>query len=103
MTGVALIAAISCAACGGGAARAADTASTFTSGPIKFFVSTFSNGTGNIIVTGTIGDYGTTAASGNYLQVTLHHGAFELNVAKLIATESGSAPRADPATCSGVS
>jgi hypothetical protein len=66
-------------------------------------VTTFSNGTGNIIVTGAIGDYGTTAASGNYLKVTLHHGAFELNVAKLIAAESGSAPALDPATCSGVS
>jgi len=103
MTGAALIAALTCAACGGGAARATDTASTSTSGPIKFFVTTFSNGTGNIIVTGAIGDYGTTAASGNYLKVTLHHGAFELNVAKLIAAESGSAPALDPATCSGVS
>ena len=103
MTGAALIAALTCAACGGGAARATDTASTSTSGPIKFFVTTFSNGTGNIIVTGAIGDYGTTAASGNYLKVTLHHGGFELNVAKLIAAESGSAPALDPATCSGVS
>ena len=103
MTGAALIAATMCAACGTSAAHAADTASTSTSGQIKLFVNTFSNGTGNIIVTGAIGDYGTTAASGSYLKVTLHHGAFELNVAKLIAKEGGSAPRADPATCSGVS
>ena len=103
MTGAALIAATVCAACGGSAARAADTASASTSGQIKFFVNTFSNGTGNIIVTGAIGDYGTTTASGNYVKVTLHHGAFELNVAKLIAAESGSAPTLNPATCSGVS
>ena len=103
MTGAALLAAVACAGCGGGAARATDTANTSTSGPIKLFVDTFSNGTGNIIVTGAIGDYGTTTASGNYVKVTLHHGAFELNVAKLIAAESGSAPALDPATCSGVS
>lgn len=103
MTGAALIAATACAACGGSPARAADTASTSTSGQIKLFVNTFSNGTGDIIVTGAIGDYGTTAADGNYLKVTLHHGAFELNVAKLIAKEGGSAPTVDPATCSGVS
>jgi hypothetical protein len=71
MTGAALIAALACAACGGGAARATDTANT--------------------------------SASGNYVKVTLHHGAFELNVAKLIAAEGGSAPALDPATCSGVS
>ena len=103
MTGAALIAALACASCGGGAAHATDTANTSTSGPIKLFVDTFSNGTGNIIVTGAIGDYGTTAADGNYVKVTLRHGAFELNVAKLIAKESGSAPMVDPATCSGVS
>jgi hypothetical protein len=103
MTGAALIAAIACAACGSGATRAADTASTSASGQVKFFVATFSNGTGDIIVTGAIGDYGTTAASGNYLKVTLHRGAFELNVAKLIAKEGGSAPKVDPVTCSGVS
>jgi ABC-type glycerol-3-phosphate transport system substrate-binding protein len=103
MTGVALIAAIACAACGGGAARAADTASTSTSGQMKFFVNTFSNGTGDIIITGAIGDYGTTAASGDHVKVTLHHGTFELDIAKLIAKESGSAPTVDPATCSGVS
>jgi hypothetical protein len=94
MTGAALIAAIACAACGSGATRAADTASTSASGQVKFFVATFSNGTGDIIVTGAIGDYGTTAASGNYLK---------LNVAKLIAKEGGSAPKVDPVTCSGVS
>jgi len=103
MTGAALIAATACAACGGSAARAADTASTSTSGQIKFLVNTFSNGTGDIIITGAIGDYGTTAASGNYVKVTLHHGTFELNVAKLIAKEGGSAPTVDRATCSGVS
>jgi hypothetical protein len=103
MTGAALIAAIACAACGAGAASAAETASTSPSGQMEFFVNTFSNGTGNIIVTGAIGDYGTTAASGSYVKVTLHHGAFELNAAKLIAKEGGSAPTVDPATCSGVS
>jgi hypothetical protein len=103
MTGATLIAASALAAIGGGAAHAADTASKTTSGQIRFFVGTFSNGTGNIIVTGAIGDYGKTAASGNYVKVTLHHGAFEINAAKLIAKENASAPGLDPATCSGVS
>jgi hypothetical protein len=102
MTGAALIAA-SVFAIGGGAAHAADTASTTASGQVKFFVDAFSNGTGNIIFTGAIGDYGTTAASGKYIKVTLHHGAFEANVAKVIAKENASAPGLDRATCSGVS
>jgi hypothetical protein len=103
MAGVTLIAAGAFAAIGGGAADAANTASTATSGQVKFFVQTLSDSTGNIIVTGAIGDYGTIAASGNYIKVTLHRGAFKANVAKLIAKENASPTRPDPATCSGVS
>jgi hypothetical protein len=103
MTGATLIAVSAFAAIGGGAAHAADSVSRTTSGQVKLFVDTFSNGTGNIIITGAIGDYGKTAASGHYVKITLHHGAFEVNVAKLIAKESASAPELDQASCSGVS
>ena len=95
--------AIAYASYGGGTAIAADGARTPIGGPIKFFVTTFSNGTGDIIVTGAIGSYGTSAASGNDLKVTLQHGAFELNVATLVAKASKSGPSLNTVTCSGVS
>jgi hypothetical protein len=103
MTTTALIAAMASGAGGGGAALAADSPRAPTGGQVKFFVTAFSNGTGDIIVTGAIGDYGRSAADGNYVKVTLHHGAFELDVAKLVAKASEAGPGLDPTTCSGVS
>ena len=104
LSGAALIAAVVCAAVGGGAvAGAEDGAPSPVGGPIKFFVTTFSNGTGDIIVTGAIGDYGTSAARAEDLAVTLRHGGFELNVSALVAEAGKSEPSLNPVTCSGVS
>jgi hypothetical protein len=103
MTTAVLIAAVASGAGGGGAALAADNPLAPIGGQMKFFVTTLSNGTGNIIVTGAIGDYGRSAADGNYLEVTLHDGGFELDVAKLVAKASEAGPTLDPTTCSGVS
>ncbi len=103
MTTATLIAAMASGACGAGAALAADSPRAPTGGQMKFFVTSFSNGTGDIIVTGAIGDYGRSAADGNYVKITLHHGAFALDVTELDAKASKSGPGLDTTTCSGVS
>ena len=107
LSGGALIAVIACAmssaSYGRAPALAAHIAPTAGGGPIKFFVTTFSNGSGDIIVIGAIGDYGSSAARGTDLEVTLHRGAFELNVAALVAKASKSGPSLSSVTCSGVS
>ena len=56
-----------------------------------------------MLVTGAIGDFGTTAAVGHEMKVALQHGSFELNVTQLISEEDRSQPTLDKATCSGMS
>ena len=79
-------------------------------GPIYVHV-TPGNGTGNqpIVVTGAIGDYGTTLnvdkngkpnSNGHYAKVTLKKGTLEVNLTLLSAKQAKAQPHFDKTTCS---
>ena len=83
-------------------------ASTVAGGTLKFW-SEATSGTGTIVVTGAVGDYGniltidkngTTDPKGNYVKVTLQHGTFEVNLKTYDADWGKVSFPIDKATCS---
>jgi len=90
---------------------AAATSSTPAGGPVKIFVTPNNGAAAPILVTGAIGDYGTTLMidkkgktdpDGNYIKVTLHKGSFEFNATTLNAKANSSRPTFYKATCSAL-
>lgn len=78
-------------------------------GPIKVFVTNVTNTKSKILVTGAIGDYGTTVAvdkngkvdsNGAYQKVTLKKGGFWVNATALNKKLNKSQPQVNKATCS---
>ncbi len=88
---------------GGTPALAATSSPAGPNGQIALFVASTGDGRGRVVVTGAIGDFGTTAAVGHEMKVALQRGSFELDVTQLIAREDHSQPTLDKATCSGLS
>jgi hypothetical protein len=90
---------------------AATTASIPAGGPVKIFVTPNNGAVAAILVTGAIGDYGKTLtidkngktdSNGNYINVTLHKGTFEINSTTLDAKANSSQPTFYKATCSAL-
>ena len=89
------------------AARAAAPAG----GAVSVFVTPSLTGAGGtIVLTGAIGDYGTTLtidkngktdANGNYVRLTLKKGTFEVNSSTLNAAANAAQPKVNTTTCSG--
>jgi len=80
-------------------------------GPVKIFVTPGNGAATTILVTGAIGDYGKTLAvdkngkvdsNGNYIDVTLHKGTFEMNSTTLDLKANSSRPTFYKATCSAL-
>ena len=78
-------------------------------GSVKIFVTPSNGAAATILITGAIGDYGQTLtidkngkadSNGNYVKVTLHKGAFEINSTTLNATANSLQPTFYKATCS---
>jgi hypothetical protein len=78
-------------------------------GPIYVHV-TPGNGRGPIVITGAIGDYGTSVnvdrngkpnSNGNFAKVTLKKGSFEVNLKVLNAKQNKTQPHFNQTTCSG--
>lgn len=90
----------------------AATASTPAGGPVQIYAPQNSDGIhGTIVITGAIGDYGTTltinrfgkpAVNGNYVKVTLHKGTFEINSKAFNTKATNLQPTINKATCSAV-
>jgi hypothetical protein len=89
----------------------AATSGTPAGGPVKIFVTPNNGAAAPILVTGAIGDYGTTLMvdkngktdpDGNYIKVTLHKGSFEFNATALNAKANSSRPTFYKATCSAL-
>lgn len=90
----------------GGASTAS--AGTVAGGTVQFWAQA-TNGTGTIVLTGAIGDYGKvqtidengkTDPNGTYVKVTLQHGTFEVNLTKYEADWGKVSFAIDKATCS---
>jgi len=62
-------------------------------------------GNGTIVITGAIGDFGTTHSvhvhGDTYAYATLQHGKVEFNLTKINAMTNNASPKIDAATCSG--
>jgi hypothetical protein len=96
-------------ACLLGAGSAALAASTPTGGKIRVFVTNTSATNGKILITGAIGDYGTTVSqdaygkvdlNGDYEKVTLKHGGFIVNASGLNKKLNRSKPTVNTTNCS---
>ena len=84
-------------------------ASTRAGGSLKFWATPTTSGADSLVITGAIGDYGTslnidqngkTNAKGSYAQITLHKGTFRIDQTALgTAADKASFP-IDKATCS---
>jgi hypothetical protein len=103
---LALAAAVLASLVGGSIASAATSPA---GGAIKVFVTNTSDTKGKILVTGAIGDYGTTLstnkngkvnANGNYEQIKLKHGSFEVNGTQLNKNLNKGQPQVNASTCS---
>ena len=90
---------------------AAVAAGTQAGGPIKVFVTNTSSTKGKILVTGAIGDYGTTVSvdkngkadpNGNFEKVTLKQGGFWVDATGLNKKLNSAQPQVNTATCSAV-
>lgn len=84
-------------------------ASTPASGTILFYAPQQSSVHGTVVITGAIGDYGTTLtinksgkaeANGNYVKITLQKGTFEINSTSFNAKANNLQPAFFKATCS---
>jgi hypothetical protein len=91
--------------------RRSGTASAPAGGLVRIFVTPNNGAAAAILVTGAIGDYGTTLmidkngetdSNGNYIKVTLHKGTFEMNSTTLNAKANSSRPTFYKATCSAL-
>lgn len=95
---------------GGVSAFGAGASSTPTGGTVHVILQPSGKGTGKILITGAIGDYGTSLDidkdgkpdpnSGNYGKITLSKGTFEINRTTLDADANKVSPPVDQATCS---
>jgi len=92
-----------------GSAFGASAQSPPTGGPVYVHV-TAGNGAQPIVITGAIGDYGTTRNidkngtpndNGNFAKITLKKGTFEANLTLLNAKQNKTQPRFNKTTCSG--
>lgn len=94
-----------CCLIGGASALAATASRTPVGGAIDVFV-TPANGQGNgtILITGAIGDFGTTHSfhihGETFAYATLQHGKIEFNLTKISAKANSASPKVDAATCS---
>jgi hypothetical protein len=104
-----LAAVVSVTACVLGAGSAAVAASTPTGGKIRVFVTSTSATKGTILITGAIGDYGTTISedangkadpNGNFEQVKLQQGGFLVNATALNKKLNSGKPTVNKANCS---
>jgi hypothetical protein len=95
--------------CALGAGSVALAASGQTGGKIRVFVTNTSPTKGRILITGAIGDYGTTLSenangkpnpNGNFEKVTLRHGGFIVNGTALNKVLNGGHPVVNKANCS---
>jgi hypothetical protein len=86
-------------------------ASTPKGGTIRVFVTNTSETMSNILITGAIGDYGTSVSqdangnvdpNGNFTKVTLKHGGFMIDAAALNKTLHRSRPTVNTTNCSVV-
>lgn len=103
------VGATACLLGAGSVALAASPASPPKGGKIRVFVTNTSPTRGKILVTGAIGDYGTTISedangkvdpNGNYEKVKLKHGGFLVNATRLNKKLSHVAPMVNKTTCS---
>ncbi len=92
----------------GGASAAGATAPA--GGAIRVFVTPGNGAGGTIVITGAIGDFGTTLsvdkngkvnANGNYGKITLKKGTFVVNLTTLNAAGNNAQPTINATTCSG--
>ena len=96
---------ILCCLAGGAGALAATASATPAGGAIHVFV-TPGNGQGNgtILITGAIGDFGTTHSfrihGDTYAYATLKQGKIEFDLTKISAKTNAASPKINPATCS---
>ncbi len=106
-----LLAAGVAATCLTGAGATALAASGAAGGKIQVFVTNISSTKAKILITGAIGDYGTTLtvdkngkvdANGTYQKVTLKKGGFWINATALNNKLSKAQPVTNTATCSAV-
>jgi hypothetical protein len=99
------IAAVLCCFIGGASALAATASGTPKGGAIHVFVNP-GNGQGNgtILITGAIGDFGSTHSfhtkAGTFAYGTLQHGKLEFDLTKINAKTNSVSPKIDAATCS---
>ena len=79
-------------------------------GTVHVFVTPGNGAGGTIVITGAIGDYGTTRnidkngkpdPNGNYGKVSLKKGTFEVDLTKLQTATNNLQPPVDPTTCAG--
>jgi hypothetical protein len=104
-----LVAIGTAAMCLTGAGATALAASGAAGGPIQVFVTNVSSTKAKILITGAIGDYGTTLtvdkngkldANGAYQKVTLKKGGFWINATALHSKLNKAQPVTNKATCS---
>jgi hypothetical protein len=104
-----LAAVVGVTACALGAGSATVAAATPQGGKIRVFVTNTSATTGKILITGAIGDYGTTVsedasgkvkAGGNFKHVTLKHGGFVVNGTALQQKLNHAKPTINRSNCS---
>jgi len=101
--------AVGATACVLGAGSAALAASTPKGGKIRVFVTNTSSTKGKILITGAIGDYGTTVSqdangkvdpNGDFEKVTLKHGGFIVNATGLNKKLNSGKPTINTTNCS---
>jgi hypothetical protein len=94
----------------GGGAAFASTSSTQAGGRVRLFVGPGTSAASPILLTGAIGDFGTTTSvnkngkkdpEGTYIKVTLRKGTFRVNATALDGRLNKAQPALDQATCSG--
>jgi hypothetical protein len=94
---------------GATAAFGATAASPPAGGAIKVFVTPSNGATGKIVITGAIGDFGTTtnvtksgkpSANGGYVKIKLQKGGFTVNSVALNKKINSTKPSINQATCS---
>ncbi len=104
-----LAAVVGVTACALGAGSVALAASTPQGGKIRVFVTNTSPTKGTIVITGAIGDYGTTVSqdangkpdpNGNFEKVTLKQGGFIVNGTELNKKLNNAKPTINKANCS---
>lgn len=105
------VAALAAAGCLLATGSLATAASAQKSGKIHVFVTNASDTKSKILITGAIGDYGTSVSqdangkidpNGNFTKVTLKHGGFMINTTALSKTLRRTRPTINTANCSVV-